>query len=148
MISIIQALREWINTCPYMDDFTGGQHVDWTDSVAGNYGIMPTGCADTQVVSDIMGNVVKHKQYNASIYARNWTVDDIVRLENAEFIDRFQFWVEDQQYKGLTPKFGDNPEDEVINAQNGMLFELSQDGQTGLYQIQLSVTFEKHYERT
>ncbi len=127
--------------CPLLDKFTGGQHIDWTDERAGNYGIMPTGCAVTRTVRDICGGVTRYKQYNLSIYARDWTVDDVVRLENTAFLDEFQEWVEDQQTAGLTPKFGDEPDEEEITAQNGMLFQLSEDGQTGLYQIQLTVTY-------
>lgn len=147
MKSIIGTLREWLSTCPYLDDFSQGQHIDWAGPTAGNYGIAPVGCSIIEVACDIQGNCRIGKQYNAVLYARNWTVDDVVRLENAEFLDNFQQWVEEQQYMGLTPKFGDNPDDEVITAQNGMLFELADDGQTGLYQIQLSITYEKYYER-
>lgn len=105
------------------------------------------GCSVIAEERDITGNCYLSKQYNAVLYARGWTVDDVVRLENVDFLDNFQQWVEEQQYMGLTPIFGDNPDDEVITAQNGMLFELAEDGQTGLYQIQLSITYEKHYER-
>ena len=146
MKSVIQGFREWLNTCPLMDIFTDGQHIDWTDSSAGNYGIAPVGCVSVETTTDILGNVYKRKQYNIVLYARNWTVDDVVRLENTEFLDEFQNWVEEQQFAGLTPKFGDDPDSEEITAQNGMLFEMSEDGQTGLYQIQLAVNYEIHYE--
>lgn len=43
MTSIIRAVQEWLNGCPYLTDFTGGQHIDWTDSAPGNYGLAPTG---------------------------------------------------------------------------------------------------------
>lgn len=146
-MSIVQKVREWLSGCPYLDAFTGGQHIDWTNPTAGNYGVMPTGCSDVGIAEDIMGGVIKYKQYNLSMYARNWTVDDVVRLENTEFLDRFQDWVDDQQFGGHTPKFGDDPDTEVISAQNGMLFELSPDGQTGLYQVQITISYEKHYEK-
>ena len=147
MKSIIGTLREWLSVCPYLDDFSGGQHIDWIGPTAGNYGIAPVGCSVIEETYDIQENCCLVKQYNAVLYARNWTVDDVVRLENADFLDNFQRWVEEQQHMGLTPKFGDNPDDEVISAENGMLFELAEDGQTGIYQIQLSVTYEKYYER-
>lgn len=144
--SVIEGVREWLSGCPLLDIFSGG-HIDWTDETAGNYGIMPTGCKNTRTVYDICGGVTRYKQYNVSIYARNWTIDDVVRLENTRFLDDFQEWVEDQQQRGLTPKFGDEPDEEEISAQNGMLFQLSEDGQTGLYQMQLAVTFVKRFER-
>lgn len=145
-MTVIEGIRTWLAGCPLLDDFTGGQHIDWTDESAGNYGIMPTGCAETETVYDVCGGVTRYKQYNLSLYARNWTIDDVVRLENTAFLDAFQTWVEEQQAAGLTPKFGDEPDEEEISARNGMLFQLSEDGQTGLYQIQLAVTYVKHYD--
>lgn len=147
MASITQAVQQWLTTCPHLKTFTGGAHVDWTGPCAGNYGIMPTGCADIETEQDVLGNVIKHKQYNFALYARNWTIDDVIRLENSDFLEMFQNWVEQQQYAGLTPKVGDNPDDEEISAQNGMLFQIDENGQTGLYQIQIAITYEKHYER-
>jgi len=145
-LSIIKTMQEWLETCPYLDDFAG-QHIDWTDSAAGDYGIMPTGCVNIRTDEDVLGNRTVYKQYNLSLYARNWTVDDVARLENTTFIDDLSQWIEEQQMAGTTPKLGDDPDTEEISAQNGMLFQLDPDGQTGLYQVQISITYEKHYER-
>ena len=100
------------------------------------------------MLEDICGNRTVYKQYNLALYARNWTVDDVIRLENTTFLDDFQQWVEEQQAAGLTPKFGDDPDTEEISAQNGMLFELAEDGQTGIYQIQIKINYLKRYERS
>ena len=148
MTSIIRAVQEWINGCHYLTDFTGGQHIDWTDCAPGNYGLAPTGSPVVEVSEDVLGNRTVYKQYNLALYARNWTVDDVIRLENTTFLDDFQQWVEEQQAAGITPKFGDDPDTEEISAQNGMLFELAEDGQTGLYQIQIKINYLKRYERS
>lgn len=108
MVSIVRAVQEWLNGCPYLTDFTGGQHIDWTDSAPGNYGLAPTGNSVVEVSEDVLGNRTVYKQYNLALYARNWTVDDVIRLENTTFLDDFQAWVEEQQAAGLTPKFGDD----------------------------------------
>ena len=146
-MTVFEIMRDWLSTCPHLEQFTGGQHVDWTGPEPGNYGIMPTGSADVSVEEDVLGNILKTKQYNLALYARDWTIDDVVRVENTEFLDLFADWVEEQQWTGQIPPVGDRPEMEVVTAQNGMLFELSEDGQTGLYQIQIAVTYEKHYRR-
>lgn len=86
---------------------------------------------------DVLGGKTVYKQYNLALYARGWTVDDVVRLENSTFLEDFADWVEEQQMAGETPKFGDNPEEEEITAQNGMLYQMDSNGQTGLYQIQI-----------
>ena len=148
MASIVRAVQEWLNTCPHLADFTGGRHIDWTDSAPGNYGLAPTGSRITGTDEDIIGNRTVYKHSNRALYARNWTVDDVIRLENTTFLDDFQQWVEEQQAAGLTPKFGDDPDTEEISAQNGMLFELAEGGQTGLYQIQIKINYLKRYERS
>lgn len=146
MASIIKTMQEWLNTCPFLDEFSGG-HIDWTDNTALDYGIMPTGSAVIQTEEDVLGNRVVHKQYNLALYARGWTIDDVARLENTTFLEDLADWVEEQQMAGEAPKFGDNPDDEEITAQNGMLYQLDPNGQTGLYQIQIAIFYEKHYER-
>ena len=45
-------------------------------------------------------------------------------LENSTFLEDFADWVEEQQMAGETPKFGDNPDEEEITAQNGMLYQM------------------------
>ena len=146
-MSILETMRSWLAECPYLDEFSGG-HIDWTDSNAMDYGIMPTGSVTIRMEEDVLGGKTVYKQYNMALYARGWTVDDVVRLENSTFLEDFADWVEEQQMAGKTPKFGDNPEEEEITAQNGMLYQMDPNGQTGLYQIQISVTYEKHYERS
>lgn len=56
MVSIVRAVQEWLNGCPYLTDFTGGQHIDWTDSAPGNYGLAPTGNSVVEVSEDVLGN--------------------------------------------------------------------------------------------
>lgn len=150
MESRIQKIRTFIASCPLIDKFTTDVHIDWTDVDAGDYGIMPTGDSIIQTVEDICGNKIRHKQSNFALYATRFTVDDIVRLESAGFLEDFSDWIEDQVQAGSAPKFGDDPDNEEMTAQNGMLFQLSPDGRTGLYQIQIQCFYEKHYthERT
>ena len=52
MASIIKTMQEWLNTCPFLDEFSGG-HIDWTDNTALDYGIMPTGSAVVQTEEDV-----------------------------------------------------------------------------------------------
>ncbi len=146
-MAIITKVRNWLATCPLLDQFADGQHIDWTDETAGNYGIAPTGCSDVDVKEDIIGNITKTKQYNVVLYARDWTIDDVARLENTEFLDEFADWVEEQVRTGAAPIFGDDPDLERITAQNGMLYQMDPDGQTGLYQIQINITYIKKYTK-
>lgn len=144
-MSKIQQIREFIKSCPLMDDFAQ-IHIDWTDAEAGNIGIMPTGESIIRREEDIYGNVTLYKQYNLSLYAMDFTVNDIVRLESSGWLEKFTEWIETQSANHLAPTFGDNPDTEYMTAQNGMLFELSDNGRTGRYQIQIQCFYEKHHK--
>jgi hypothetical protein len=144
--SKIQKIKDFISSYPKIDRF-GEAHIDWTDAEAGNYGIMPTGESVISRTEDIYDNVVIKKQYNVSLYAMHFTVNDLIRLEASGWLEEFTEWIEEQSTMGLAPTLGDNPTEEYITAQNGMLFELSDDGITGRYQIQIQCFFEKHYNK-
>lgn len=142
--SKIQKLRDFIASYPNIDRF-GECHIDWTDAEVGNYGIMPTGESVIRREEDITGFVTVYKQYNISLYAMEFTINDIMRLEASGWLEDFTEWIEGQSECGLAPTLGDNPAEEHITAQNGMLFDLSDNGQTGRYQIQIQCFYEKHY---
>ena len=141
----IEKMRDFILTCPFLKNFTNGVLVDW--HAQDKFGLMPTGQAIISRKEDIIGNVVVHKQCNFSLYAQNFTIDDVIRIETIGFLEEFSNWIEEQSVNGTAPVFGDNPDEEEITAQNGMLFQLYDDGLSGRYQLQISVTFEKHYNK-
>ena len=145
-MSKIQKFREFISTCPLMDSFAE-IHIDWTNSEAGSIGIMPAGESVVRRDEDICGNVILHKQYNVALYATDFTINDVVRLETSGWLEDFTEWVEEKSAKHLIPVLGDNPDTEYMTAQNGMLFELSDNGRTGRYQIQIQCFYEKHYNQ-
>lgn len=144
-MSKIQKFREFLKACPLMDDFAE-IHIDWTDAEAGNIGIMPTGESIIRREEDICGNVTLYKQYNLSLYAMDFTVNDVIRLETSGWLEDFTAWIEAQSANHRIPIFGDNPDTEYITAQNGMLFELSDNGRTGRYQVQIQCFYEKQYK--
>ena len=139
----IEKMRDFILTCPFIKDFTNGILIDWHNQ--NKFGLVPTGQTTISREEDITGAIIAHKQYNFSLYAQNFTIDDVIRVETIGFLDRFTEWIEEQSVNGTAPTFGDDPTAEEITAQNGMLFELYEDGQRGRYQLQISVTFDKHY---
>ena len=57
----------------------------------------------------------------------------------------FQQWVQGQSVLREAPTFGDDPESEIITAQNGVLYDADEGG-TAMYMVQLSVQFMKKYE--
>lgn len=66
-------------------------------------------------------------------------------LMRSAFTENFIFWIEDQNSSGNYPHLAENFIPTNIKADNGMLLALDEDGDRGLYQIQIHLTFEKEF---
>ena len=71
--------------------------------------------------------------------------DDAGAVINADWVMDFQEWVQAQSIIGAAPLFGDDPTREKVMAQNGVLYEATEEG-TATYMVQLSVQFIKKFE--
>lgn len=138
-MSIIQAVRDYISACPFLERFTDGEYVDFTGSDAGNYGIMPTG--EVEENRDFAGNVLN--QYNFVLYARNFTTENADRVENSGFVEDFSHWIQDNNFQGVFPILPEGMIPESITCSNGSLFEFDENQNTGIYQIQCQLTYER-----
>lgn len=133
--SIIEGLREYIAGCPHLTEFT--DHVDFADEDAGNYGIMPTG---DDIIKRFMDRSAQRK-YQFSLCARNFTVDDAQRVANSKFIEHFSDWIFQKNARREFPQIGEDKQPYQIDGANGVLFELAENADTGLYQIQCSLFY-------
>ena len=114
-------------------------HYDQTESEPVNYSIQTSGLV--KFSEDILGN--QTWQYNALLQSREYTADDISRLNASEFTEDLIFWVENQNMIRNFPELDMGFEPIKISADNGMLLALDEDGDRGIYQIQLHLTFNK-----
>lgn len=142
----LEKVREWIKLFP---SFYKISHlsVDYTDQIPANGGIFPSGLVEISRYEDIIGNVTVTNQYNFGLYyvfAKS-PEDDTGAAINAEIIMDFQKWVQEQSILGLAPKFGNTSDKEKASAQNGVLYEASEEG-VATYMVQLSFEFKKKYE--
>ena len=135
---MISELRTYIQSCPLIDNLYEDMHIDFTDSAATSYGIMPTG---ENILKRFIAGGCK-KQYNAVLYIRNYTIDDFERLQNSEFLENFSSWIEEQNETENFP-IVENINIESVSCANGMLFDLDETGNTGLYQLQLQIIYTK-----
>ena len=137
-MSIIGTVREWAMTCPFLDEFSNDEHIDYLEqSNAESYGIFPTG--QTRLTVDAAGAV--RWQYNFAIQAAAFTAEDCERLYNQEFIERFVDWVQEQNYN--LPDLGEGLTTESVTAENGQFIDIAEDGQTGTYQILCNLIYER-----
>ena len=120
--------------------------VDWTDQIPSNGGIFPSGLVEISRRKDILGSVTVTNQYNFGLYFvfTKAPGDDDGATVNQEWVADFQEWVQEQSVKGLAPVFGDVPQLETITAQNGVLYDATDEG-LGTYMVQISAQFVKEY---
>lgn len=138
-MSVITALRTFLAgyedmelTEPiFTDQLTGEQTV--------GYALAPAGNAKTQ--TDILGN--KTYQRNYVFYAKAATGDEVDRQDNQDFVESFIDWLEEQDDAGNYPEMGGGKEIEGITVSNGLLFDVDEDGRTGLYQVQIQLIYTK-----
>lgn len=137
-MSIMKSMRSFIASCPHMDRFTGGS-IDLTDSDAETYGIIGNG---DSVVKRYRGGIAK-RQFDCMLVARNWTTEDVDRLENSGFVEDFIFWVEDSSHRRSFPILDSGLTAISISASNGMLAYYDETATTGEYQIQIQLIYMK-----
>lgn len=129
----IEKVRKLILDFPEIDDLI---HIDGNEIDAVSYGLYSNGQNVFSSEKDILGNEVRGKQLNFVFNVVNITRDDLIKLDNLNFLDRLISFVENYENK---PIFGDFPEKETIELSNDMLFE--DDGTTGTYQLQINITY-------
>ena len=141
----LERIREWISTYPG-HDILSLFSVDYTDQIPANGGIFPAGLMEVSRVKDVTGETLVENRYNFGLYYvfAKAPGDDVGAEINADWIMDFQEWVQEQSVTGTVPQFGDRTT--AIAAQNGALYDAEAEG-TATYMVQLSVDYEKHYER-
>lgn len=134
--SILESVKDFVKTCPFLSDID--LHIDQVDSEPVNYSIQTSGMI--KISEDVCGN--QKWQYNALLQSREYTADDLLRLNASEFTENFIFWIEEQNINGMLPELTGSRIPTSISADNGMLLALDEDGDRGIYQIQIHLNFE------
>ncbi len=145
-MTALEKIRNWLKTYEGFDILSEFQ-VDYTDQVPANGGVYPSGLMEISRSTDIFGNYTVENQYNFGLYYvfEKASGDDAGATANADWIMDFQEWVQEQSVTGAAPVFGDVPTSERITAQNGVLYEATDEG-LATYMVQLSVRFTKKFE--
>lgn len=139
----LEKIRSWILTFPGIDRLQSLQ-VDYLPKNAETGGITPSGLTEISRTEDMIGNVTAENQYIFGLYYVLTKTEETAQA-NAQWILDLQRWVQEQSIRHLAPTFGDKPETERINAQNGVLYAENEDG-TATYLVQLTANFTKFYE--
>jgi len=135
--SLLEAMKNFVQMYPNMAELD--LHYDQTVSEPVNYSIQTSGLV--KLSEDILGN--QTWQYNALLQSREYTADDLSRLNASAFTEDFIWWIEEQNASRNYPVLAENFTPTSIKADNGMLLALDEDGDRGLYQIQIHLNFER-----
>ena len=145
-MSALDKVRRWLAAFPGNKRLRSLQ-VDYYTDEPGNGSIAPAGLVEISRSVDIIGNTQVNNQYNFALYYTftKETTEDEGAQENAEWLLELQEWIQEQSILGLAPVFGDEPAVETIKAQNGSIYDATEEG-VATYSVQLSVEFIKNYE--
>lgn len=145
-MTTLETVKEWISKFSEYDILSVFRF-DYTDQIPANGGIFPAGLVEVSRGKDIVGNVTVENQLNFGIYTvfEKAPEDDEGAKVNAEWVMKFQEWVQEQSVLGLAPVFGDVPSKVTIKAENGVLYEAQDEG-TATYMVQLSINYIKKHE--
>lgn len=132
--SIINAIREYIATCPYLHE--GKIGIDYLENEIA-YSIEPTPISptDTQFIDD-----TGIKQFGFILASReSYGQETIQNIINAEFYELFSNWIEENNLGGFLPYIDGIESIECLST--GYAFQTGID--TARYQIPLKITYYK-----
>ncbi len=145
-MTALEKIFQWLKSYPEIQRIEAFS-VDYHADAPENSSLAPSGLVEISRTEDVLGNVTVQNQYNFDLHFVLFKApaDDAGAEENANLVMGFQNWVQEQSIRKLVPTFGDEPNRETVRAQNGQLTYADRDG-TGIYTVQLSINFTKHYE--
>ena len=133
-MAVLNDIRALFAQCPALKDLEA--RTDQLETDAEGYAILPTG--STELARDMTGAVTY--QYNFVIAATRMSADDAMRLDNCNFLERLQNWVQEQDGKGVPLT---DAEFISIKASDGGLSEWDENYQYGVYKVQGALKYEK-----
>jgi len=137
-MSIISAMKEYIQACDFLDELATVK-IDLMDDKAEGYGLSQVG--DILVKRYVNGAELRRASFG--LYVKGYTFDDVKRLENSAFCERFIFWLADNSKSEVFPALDVGLTPCQVSAENGMLFDISENGDTGTYQIQINLIYRR-----
>ena len=133
-MAVLNDIRALFVQCPALKDLEA--RTDKLETDAEGYSILPTG--STIIAQDMTGAATW--QYNFVIAATRMSDDDMMRLDNCNFLERLLDWVQEQDRKGVPPT---DAEFVRITASDGGISEWDEGYTYGVYKIEGALIYEK-----
>ena len=133
-MAALNDIRALFVQCPALKDREA--RTDKLETDAEGYSILPTG--STIIAQDMTGAATW--QYNFVIAATRMSDDDMMRLDNCNFLERLLDWVQEQDRKGVPLT---DAEFVRITASDGGISEWDEGYTYGVYKIEGALIYEK-----
>lgn len=133
-MAVLNDIRALFAQCPALKDLEA--RTDQLETDAEGYSILPTG--STIIAQDMTGAATW--QYNFVIAATRMSDDDMMRLDNCNFLERLLDWVQEQDRKGVPLT---DAEFVRITASDGGISEWDEGYTYGVYKIEGALIYEK-----
>lgn len=133
-MAVLNDIRALFVQCPALKDLEA--RTDKLETDAEGYSILPTG--STIIAQDMTGAATW--QYNFVIAATRMSDDDMMRLDNCNFLERLLDWVQEQDRKGVPLT---DAEFVRITASDGGISEWDEGYAYGVYKIEGALIYEK-----
>ena len=133
-MAVLNDIRALFVQCPALKDLEA--RTDKLETDAEGYSILPTG--STIIAQDMTGAATW--QYNFVIAATRMSDDDMMRLDNCNFLERLLDWVQEQDRKGVPLT---DAEFVRITASDGGISEWDEGYTYGVYKIEGALIYKK-----
>jgi len=133
---IVECVRDWILTCPLIDDFNS-LTVDYQEDGIDSFTIETVPC-DTIVKRYVNGSSIRRYEFNISS-VQAFTQEILDQISNSFFFERLSDWMENCSGDNL-PQLGSSKLVQDVTAiTNGYM--ISSDQTTARYMIQCRLTY-------
>lgn len=139
MGSVIESVRAFINTCPYLDEWDALVGVTYLPEDTKTYAVEAS-ITDKPVEKRYLdGSMVK--RFNFTFVSREYFgADNVENMDVAEFYEHFSEWLEECDRNGILPELPEGKETRHIEAlTNGYVFDQTET--KAQYQIQCRLTY-------
>lgn len=111
------------------------------------------GDPDVLSVSPSSDNTIKRylngdevRESNFQVFLKAYTSENINRIQNTQLIDKMKEWINRQSKKRNFPQMEENRICRKIEANNGMIYDINENGE-GLYLLQVKITYYEKWIR-
>lgn len=137
---MIDSIRNYIETCPYLKEFVE-INVDYLVDKVVAYSVNPSVGFNPIVSEDIIGNQERQFlfTFDSKLY---WNSEVQNNIDNSKFYEDFSNWLEENNKKGIFPTLssGENPT-KIQALTNGYVFQTNSD--EAIYRIQCRLEYTK-----